>query len=90
HVTYGFGRRLCIGRHVANNSLFIDIACLLWAANIRPVKDAQGKPVMPIESVSINDGLVVRPLPFDCDITYRFPEAEGILAQTKELVESER
>ncbi|KAI3603513.1 cytochrome p450 [Moniliophthora roreri] len=90
HVTYGFGRRLCIGRHVANNSLFIDIACLLWATKIRTVKDEQGKDVVPIESRAINDGLVVRPIPFDCDITFRFPEAESILAQTKELVEGER
>ncbi|KAJ7605462.1 cytochrome P450 [Mycena polygramma] len=85
HVTYGFGRRLCIGRHVANNSLFIDMACILWAANIRPTKDAAGNPVMPIESESINDGLVVRPIPFDCDITARFPGAEALLAQAVEL-----
>ncbi|KAJ7503688.1 cytochrome P450 [Mycena galericulata] len=87
HVTYGFGRRLCIGRHVANNSLFIDIACLLWAVNIRPAKDAQGKPIIPIESESINDGLVVRPIPFNCSITPRFAEAEAILGQTLELVD---
>ncbi|THU99260.1 cytochrome P450, partial [Dendrothele bispora CBS 962.96] len=31
HVTYGFGRRICVGRYVANNTLFIDIAHLLWA-----------------------------------------------------------
>ncbi|KAH0833197.1 hypothetical protein J3R83DRAFT_12228 [Lanmaoa asiatica] len=29
HFTYGFGRRICVGRHVANNSLFIDIATVL-------------------------------------------------------------
>ncbi|KAJ3927993.1 MAG: cytochrome P450 [Lentinula lateritia] len=85
HVTYGFGRRLCIGRHVANNSLFIDIACLLWAVNIGPVHDSQGNPIMPIESKSINDGLVVRPIPFNCTITPRFTEVKTLLAQSKEL-----
>ncbi|KAJ6540375.1 cytochrome P450 [Mycena capillaripes] len=85
HVTYGFGRRLCIGRHVANNSLFIDIACILWAANIRPTKDAEGKSVMPIESESINDGLVVRPIPFNCEISARFPGAETLLGQAVEM-----
>lgn len=50
---------ICVGRHVANNSLFIDIACLLWAASIAPVKDEHGKPIIPVESKSINDGLVV-------------------------------
>ncbi|KAI3620758.1 cytochrome p450 [Moniliophthora roreri] len=78
------------GRFLDKNGKIMPALADTKEANIRPVKDAQGKPVMPIESVSINDGLVVRPLPFDCDITYRFPEAEGILAQTKELVESER
>ncbi|KAF8488639.1 hypothetical protein F5888DRAFT_1622260 [Russula emetica] len=26
HVSYGVGRRLCVGRHVVDNSLFINIA----------------------------------------------------------------
>ncbi|KAJ3847214.1 cytochrome P450 [Lentinula lateritia] len=86
HVSYGFGRRLCIGRHVANNSLFIDIACLLWAVSIGPVHDSRGKAIMPVESQSINDGLVVRPIPFDCSITPRFPEVNTILAQSKDVV----
>ncbi|KAJ7321576.1 cytochrome P450 [Mycena albidolilacea] len=85
HVSYGFGRRICIGRHVANNSLFIDIACILWAANIRPTKDVGGKPVMPVESEIINDGLVVSPIPFNCEITARFPGAETLLGRAVEL-----
>jgi len=89
HVTFGFGRRICVGRHVATNSLFIDIACMLWAASIRPVKDQQGNPILPDSEATINDGLVVRPVAFDCDITYRFPEAEGLLAETLEEARSE-
>ncbi|KAJ7611372.1 cytochrome P450 [Mycena polygramma] len=85
HVSYGFGRRICIGRHVANNSLFIGIACILWGADIRPTKDAAGKPIIPIESEIINDGLVVRPIPFTCEIKTRFPGAEAILAQAVEM-----
>ncbi|KAJ7720444.1 cytochrome P450 [Mycena metata] len=87
HVSYGFGRRLCVGRHVANSSLFIDIACLLWAVHIRPEQDAHGEPILPSESESINDGLVVRPIPFKCSIAPRFPGAETILVQTLELVD---
>ncbi|KAJ7697080.1 cytochrome P450 [Mycena metata] len=86
HVSYGFGRRICVGRHVANSSLFIDIACLLWAVNIRPEQDARGKPILPSESESINDGLVVRPVRFKCSIAPRFPRVETILVQTLELV----
>jgi cytochrome P450 len=29
HVTYSFGRRLCVSQYVADNSLFIKIAALL-------------------------------------------------------------
>jgi cytochrome P450 len=59
HVTYGFGRRLCVGRHVANNSLFIDIAILLWALKIERKKDATGK-LLPLDVDGfVEDGLVV-------------------------------
>ena len=43
HSSYGFGRRRCTGRHLANNSLFINIAILLWAAKIERKKDASGQ-----------------------------------------------
>ncbi|KAI0297641.1 cytochrome P450 [Russula brevipes] len=59
HVTYGFGRRLCVGRHVANNSLFIDIAILLWGANIERKKDASGRPLPLDVDGFVEDGLVV-------------------------------
>ena len=59
HVTYGFGRRVCVGKHVANNSLFIDIAMTLWACNIAPGKDERGD-VIPIDVDGwVEDGLVV-------------------------------
>ncbi|ETW76679.1 cytochrome P450 monooxygenase 89 like-protein, partial [Heterobasidion irregulare TC 32-1] len=29
HIIFGFGRRICIERHLANNSLFINIAYML-------------------------------------------------------------
>ena len=63
HVTYGFGRRICPGKHVANNSLFIDIAMMLWACNIEPGKDDHGN-VIPIDvDGCIEDGLVVKECP---------------------------
>jgi len=32
---------------MANNSLFINIASILWAAKISAVKDEAGKPIIP-------------------------------------------
>ncbi|KAN0132230.1 Cytochrome P450 [Lactarius tabidus] len=85
HVTYGFGRRICPGKHVANNSLFIDIAMTLWACNIEPGKDEHGN-VTPIDVDGwVEDGLVVRPVPFKADISPRFPEAVAMLAGEREF-----
>jgi cytochrome P450 len=59
HVTYGFGRRICVARHIANNSLFIDITMALWACTIKPAKDNNGH-VIPIDvDGCVEGGLVV-------------------------------
>ncbi|KAH9035789.1 cytochrome P450 [Lactarius pseudohatsudake] len=87
HVTYGFGRRICVGRHVANNSLFIDIAMTLWACNIEAGKDEHGN-VIPIDVDGfVEAGILVRPVPFEADITPRFPEAAGLLAGERKFEE---
>jgi hypothetical protein len=43
HFSYGFGSRICVGRHMADNSLFINIAILLWAMNFERKKDPSGR-----------------------------------------------
>jgi cytochrome P450 len=43
HLTFGFGRRICIGRHIANDSAFITIAMMLWASKIERKKDESGQ-----------------------------------------------
>ncbi|KAH9040501.1 cytochrome P450 [Lactarius pseudohatsudake] len=39
HSTYGFGKRACMGKHVANESLFIYIAISLWAVALERARD---------------------------------------------------
>lgn len=51
--------RICVGRHVANNSIFIDIAMMLWACNIEHVKDEHGIPTPLDVDGWVDDGLVV-------------------------------
>jgi cytochrome P450 len=59
HVSYGFGRRECPGRHVANNSLFINMAIILWAMKIERKKDASGRS-LPLDVDSfVDQGIVV-------------------------------
>ena len=59
HLSFGFGRRICMGRHVASNSLFVFYAMLLWSMNIEPGTDENGRPViLDVERV-VQEGLVV-------------------------------
>ncbi|KAI0047445.1 cytochrome P450 [Auriscalpium vulgare] len=83
HVMYGFGRRACVGKHVANDSLFIDIAMVLWAAKVEPVAGAAPVDVQDY----VDDGFICRPPVFDCKITPRFPEVISILGAEREMLE---
>jgi cytochrome P450 len=42
HVSFGFGRRICVGKHLANESLFILTMRILWATNLQCVEDEKG------------------------------------------------
>jgi len=59
HVSYGFGRRECPGRHLANNSLFVEFALILWASKIERKKDASGE-LLPLDMDGyVDNGIVV-------------------------------
>ncbi|KAF5366891.1 hypothetical protein D9757_011389 [Collybiopsis confluens] len=74
HNAYGFGRRKCVGRHVADNSLFIGMSLILWALHIEPVKDY--KPKGEIKRVVDT----ANPVPdFACTFIPRFPGADIML-----------
>ncbi|KAH9051169.1 cytochrome P450 [Lactarius deliciosus] len=73
------------GRHFSDNSLFIDIAMVLWACNIKSGKDEHGN-VIPIDVDGwVGDEILVRPVSFKADISPRFPEAVTLLAGEREL-----
>ncbi|KAL1936980.1 hypothetical protein VTO73DRAFT_2440 [Trametes versicolor] len=42
---FGFGRRICPGRHLADASLFLACASILYAFNISPPLDDDGSPI---------------------------------------------
>ena len=58
HSTFGFGKRACIGNHVANDSLFIFFATVLWAMNFESVRDNQGNKI-PLDTESFFDTGIV-------------------------------
>ncbi|RFU29308.1 hypothetical protein B7463_g7033, partial [Scytalidium lignicola] len=68
--TFGAGRRICPGLHVAEKTLFLAIARILWAFDISPAKDESGKPI-DIERDAVTQSIAACPLPFKCEITAR-------------------
>ncbi|KAF9018942.1 cytochrome P450 [Hymenopellis radicata] len=63
---YGFGRRICPGRYLAENGLFISIASLLFMFDIAV---PPGKELVP----EYQEHLISYPKPFECSITPRSP-----------------
>ncbi|KAH9164021.1 hypothetical protein EDB89DRAFT_2018759, partial [Lactarius sanguifluus] len=43
HVSFGYGRRVCPGRFVAEGTLGIDFATLLWAMRFERPEGAEGE-----------------------------------------------
>ncbi|KAG6014395.1 hypothetical protein E4U54_005391 [Claviceps lovelessii] len=79
HFHYGFGRRLCQGIIVAESSLFIVIARVLWAFDICP---RRGEPPL-----DLNDkiaGLVTKPKPYRVRIEARSAAARNVIEQAAE------
>ncbi|KAK7061235.1 cytochrome P450 [Favolaschia claudopus] len=68
-IGFGFGRRICAGRHAADATLWAATVSLLATFNIAKAKDAAGKEIE-IEDVFL-DGMVSHPKPFKCSITPR-------------------
>ncbi|KAJ3483939.1 hypothetical protein NLI96_g5970 [Meripilus lineatus] len=76
-IAFGFGRRICPGRHLSNNALFLFIASVLHVFNIEPATDAAGNPV-PIE-VSMTTGLISYPETVPCVLKPRSKDAEHLI-----------
>jgi len=48
HFSFGGGRRICPGLHIAERSVFINTARLLWGFNIEHAKDENGQ-IVPVD-----------------------------------------
>ena len=59
HSTYGFGRRACVGKHAANDSLFILMATVLWAAQLQRGRDENGKEILLDTETPVDTGMVL-------------------------------
>ncbi|KAL7622129.1 hypothetical protein AAE478_007631 [Parahypoxylon ruwenzoriense] len=82
--TFGAGRRICPGIHVAERSLFLGISRLLWGFNIEPELDQNGKPILP-DPDKLTQGFVCMPEEFKARIVPRSKERKArILSEWKD------
>ncbi|TFK91176.1 cytochrome P450 [Polyporus arcularius HHB13444] len=87
-IHFGFGRRICPGMHIANQSVFIIFARLLWAFDIAPAVGEDGKPVIPPDDDFVS-GLITRPVPFPCAFKVRNKVVEELIVLEADRAEAE-
>jgi cytochrome P450 len=78
-LVFGFGRRVCPGRVLADSSLYLSIAQSLAVFNISKTVDENGREVEPV--VQFLPGIISHPLPFKTSLEPRS-------SKHKELIQS--
>ncbi|OSX58687.1 hypothetical protein POSPLADRAFT_1153345 [Postia placenta MAD-698-R-SB12] len=80
---FGFGRRICPGRFLADSSIWLLAANLLATMDIRRARDSVGREVVP--TPSFKSGLIRREHlevePFECDIRPRSERAMDLITE---------
>ncbi|KAG2068708.1 cytochrome P450 [Suillus decipiens] len=72
-LAFGWGRRMCVGQHVADASVWIAIVNFLAFFSVHKALDEHGVeiPIVP----KFSTGFVIHPETFPCRIVSRFPDA---------------
>lgn len=91
HWGYGAGRRICPGIHLAERNLFLGIAKLLWALDIRPGLDNNGNVIEPDTSneVGYSAGFLVCAEPYACRATPRSSARKATILREFEQAEKD-
>ncbi|OAL30296.1 hypothetical protein AYO20_08774 [Fonsecaea nubica] len=70
HWTFGAGRRICPGIHVAEGTMMLSMARILWGFEISRARDGNGREIE-VAPDELTQSIAARPLPFKCDIRVR-------------------
>ncbi|KAI5120037.1 hypothetical protein M0805_004665 [Coniferiporia weirii] len=81
-TAFGFGRRICSGRHFAENTIFIAVASILAAFNIGKAIDSDDTLITP--AVDYTAGILRHSKPFKCRI---IPRSDKITLAIQQAVE---
>ncbi|KAJ3527314.1 hypothetical protein NM208_g10762 [Fusarium decemcellulare] len=88
HNTFGWGRRVCSGEALAQQSLYFTVVSLLWAFHIRPGLDDQGNEVT-LDPDAYTVTQVNRPLPFKVRFIPRSETIANLVSQGAEDARSD-
>ncbi|EIM84314.1 cytochrome P450 [Stereum hirsutum FP-91666 SS1] len=80
-AVFGFGRRICPGRFMARESVWLAVASILATLKIEKAVDDQGKEIEPVDDHM--SGIVAYPLPFKCNVKPRSLTAEKLIMATE-------
>lgn len=82
--TFGAGRRICPGIHIAERSLFLAISRMMWAFNVEPALDEKGQQILP-DADRLTQGFVCMPEEYPARITPRSKaKADMVVKEWKE------
>ncbi|KAG8947347.1 hypothetical protein FRC04_010795 [Tulasnella sp. 424] len=76
---FGFGRRICPGSELAMQTMWIGMASILWAFEVKPVGEIDPKLWVDTERFTL--GNVCIPVPFKCQFIPRFDGALEKISQ---------
>ncbi|KDQ57129.1 hypothetical protein JAAARDRAFT_131349 [Jaapia argillacea MUCL 33604] len=79
-LSFGFGRRICAGRALADAEVWLAVASVLAVFDVTKAKDASGCQIE--VEVKYSEGLVSHPLPFACSIAPRGEDAARLIRET--------
>ncbi|RFU82096.1 o-methylsterigmatocystin oxidoreductase [Trichoderma arundinaceum] len=68
-AVFGFGRRVCPGRYLADSALFLNLAYLVAVFDIGKATDEQGNEIEP--KIEVARGMIARPKSFPLKVTPR-------------------
>jgi len=80
-LAFGFGRRICVGRHYADTTVWATVVSVLSTFNIMKAKDTTGNDINIDPTYS--DGLISHPQAFACSITPRSDTAKSLVQATQ-------
>jgi len=82
HSSFGWGRRICPGANLAENSLYIALAKILWAFNIHPKEGIR------YDTFAYTEGFNIRPQKFECEIRVRSEAHRRVLMEDLKAAEN--